>query len=292
MNADVLSRLKHVRRTATGFTALCPAHEDKQNSLSIDAGREGKILLHCFVGCSFQDVVAALGLKSEDLSTDIKPFMQGLKKKAREQSQRPREKEPTDENGLTLEHYAFSKRIPVDSLKKFGLFETEWHGKPAVGMPYYDRTNRLINTRIRKSISGDRFRWATTGGATCLYGLNEAPKYWRERGFAIIVEGESDCHSLWQIGIPAVGVPGASNWSDERDAKEFENVDPILVFIEADNGGDSMRAWAERSILRPRIRFVRLPNGIKDPSALYQESPGTFAQRIADAFVLAFNYRM
>lgn len=55
------------REDRTGGYARCPAHEDKRPSLSIREGRDGRILLHCFAGCSSGEVVAALGLTWGDL---------------------------------------------------------------------------------------------------------------------------------------------------------------------------------------------------------------------------------
>lgn len=56
----VLSRLDAVRRSGAGWVARCPAHEDREPSLSVGIGREGHVLLHCFAGCAFPDIVAAL----------------------------------------------------------------------------------------------------------------------------------------------------------------------------------------------------------------------------------------
>lgn len=39
---------------------VCPAHDDRKPSLSVTLGRTA-ILLHCFAGCSNDDVIAALG---------------------------------------------------------------------------------------------------------------------------------------------------------------------------------------------------------------------------------------
>lgn len=46
--------------------ALCPAHQDKTPSLSIREA-DGKILLHCWTGCSAVEVVEAIGLTINDL---------------------------------------------------------------------------------------------------------------------------------------------------------------------------------------------------------------------------------
>jgi hypothetical protein len=48
----VLTRLRRVRKSGAGWHALCPAHDDKHPSLSIKEG-EGKVLLFCHAGCTF-----------------------------------------------------------------------------------------------------------------------------------------------------------------------------------------------------------------------------------------------
>lgn len=65
----VLSRLSGVRRCGRGFIATCsaPEHKDRSASLSIAAGNDGRVLLHCFAGCSVDEVVAGLGLQRRDL---------------------------------------------------------------------------------------------------------------------------------------------------------------------------------------------------------------------------------
>ena len=64
----LLSRLNKVRRTGHGtWLACCPAHEDRSASLSVREADDGKILLHCFAGCSAHEVVAAAGLDLADL---------------------------------------------------------------------------------------------------------------------------------------------------------------------------------------------------------------------------------
>lgn len=40
--------------------ARCPAHGDQRPSLSIADGRDGRLLLRCFSGCDFRDVLATL----------------------------------------------------------------------------------------------------------------------------------------------------------------------------------------------------------------------------------------
>lgn len=72
---QVLERLQNVKQSGSGFIALCPAHPDKQRSLSVSE-KDGTILLKCFTGCKTEDIVVAIGLEMKDLflpSENIKP---------------------------------------------------------------------------------------------------------------------------------------------------------------------------------------------------------------------------
>jgi hypothetical protein len=67
MIADLLAKLERVRKTGQdSWSARCPAHDDRGPSLSI-RDVDGKILLHCFCGCSASEVVSAIGLEISDL---------------------------------------------------------------------------------------------------------------------------------------------------------------------------------------------------------------------------------
>ena len=64
----VLARLKKLkRRSENSWTACCPAHDDRNPSLSVSVGDDGRVLLNCFSGCSSDAVRAALGLEWRDL---------------------------------------------------------------------------------------------------------------------------------------------------------------------------------------------------------------------------------
>jgi hypothetical protein len=63
----VLSLLSGVKKSGVGFMACCPAHDDRSPSLSVKEGDDGRVLIHCFAGCTFNEVVASLGLNAADL---------------------------------------------------------------------------------------------------------------------------------------------------------------------------------------------------------------------------------
>lgn len=55
------------RRSGKGWQCRCPGHADRQASLSVSTGDDGRILLHCHAGCPTESVVAALGVAMADL---------------------------------------------------------------------------------------------------------------------------------------------------------------------------------------------------------------------------------
>ncbi len=65
---NLLSRLDGVKAKGKGrWGALCPAHPDKNPSLSVKETDDGTILLKCWSGCSALDVVQSVGLGIKDL---------------------------------------------------------------------------------------------------------------------------------------------------------------------------------------------------------------------------------
>ena len=69
---EVIAKLKGVKGNGNQYTALCPAHDDKNPSLAVSV-KDGKILLHCHARCSTESIVAALGLEMKDLFTEERP---------------------------------------------------------------------------------------------------------------------------------------------------------------------------------------------------------------------------
>ena len=66
MIEDILSRLEKVRKTgAQNWIACCPSHSDRGPSLTLRAESDGRILVHCFAGCDFEEIVEAVGLGYE-----------------------------------------------------------------------------------------------------------------------------------------------------------------------------------------------------------------------------------
>src|SRR5687768_18117177 len=65
---SLLSRLKKLKKTSPRtWLACCPAHEDRNPSMSVRLTEEGKTLLYCFAGCSSLDILGAVGMSIDEL---------------------------------------------------------------------------------------------------------------------------------------------------------------------------------------------------------------------------------
>lgn len=64
---DILRRLQGVKGGGGQWSARCPAHDDKRQSLSISQGKDGQVLLKCHAGCTVESITSALGIEVKDL---------------------------------------------------------------------------------------------------------------------------------------------------------------------------------------------------------------------------------
>jgi hypothetical protein len=55
------------KRNGNGWMVRCPAHDDRNGSLSVGEGRDGRILLHCHAGCKVEAICEAKGIALADL---------------------------------------------------------------------------------------------------------------------------------------------------------------------------------------------------------------------------------
>jgi len=74
-----------------------------------------------------------------------------------------------------------------------------------------------------------------------------------------VCEGELDSLVLRQIGIPAIAIPGASNWEDHW-VNVFEDLSRLYVFADADDAGQKLYERLRDKLSMPVLK-VRLPKG-------------------------------
>jgi hypothetical protein len=274
----VLDKADGVTRNGNRWVARCPVpgheHDDRNKSLSIAEGTTHPVVLKCFTGHRFEDIVAALGL-------DVGDLMAG----GEGGSSTPPKSHTSD--GVTIDAYAKHVGLPVAVLThpSVGLRDFKLSGTPVVRIPYLDRDGEEAAARWRVGLAkdGERFKWRR-GSKVMLYGLWRLHDAHEQGGFVFLVEGESDAQVLWHAGFPAVAVPGADNWRDERDAPHLDGIGVVYVVVEPDRGGERVLEWLGRSSIDGRARLVRL-DGVKDVRDLWLRDPDKdkFRQAVASA---------
>ena len=60
MTAETIAKALGGRKAGSGWTARCPAHDDRMPSLSIRDAEDNKVLVRCHAGCGQERVVTAL----------------------------------------------------------------------------------------------------------------------------------------------------------------------------------------------------------------------------------------
>jgi hypothetical protein len=242
-------------KSNTECDVRCPVHADVHPSLGVDLrinGRGPEILLHCrSQKCGRKEI-----LRSVDL-TDADRFFGSERK----EGALP---------GCSVAQYGSYKGLPEEFLTgdAVGLEDSEYWCRvtkmmvPAVKIPFFDeegyelRECARYRTGLEKTTPDTRMRATpkSRGGALTLYGRHGTEEA-QELGYVFVVEGESDCHTLWHYGEPAVGVPGVQNWRPEW-AEFLEGIDRVFVFVEDEAGEKLWRALLECPTLGNRVRRV------------------------------------
>jgi hypothetical protein len=187
---------------------------------------------------------------------------------------------------LTVAALADAKRLPAGFLAELGLGDMARGG---VAIPYYGPSGEDIAVKSRTTVkAGDGSYWPK-GKPLAAYGQ------WRidgasKAGFLILVEGESDCWTLWYHGLPALGLPGA-NTVKTLLREHVEAVQTVYVHREPDNGGSAFLSGAVERLadlgFKGKAFELRMPDGIKDPADLHAQDPKCFEERLRQAIQIS-----
>ena len=275
----VLERAEGVYETGSGWLVRCPLPDhgqsrgDRNPSVSVTEGDDGRALVKCQAGCETGDIVAAWGLTMADLFERRSGYGGGG-------SYIPSENGSTDQPA-TLENYAAYVGLPVEHLEGLSLGQYYRLGKPAVRMPYLDEAGeKVLLVRSRVSLTGKPKILTRKGDKHRLYGLWKLEEA-RKAGYAVLVEGESDAQTLWFHGLPGVGIPGANGWKAEW-APELAGIDRLYFVVEDEAGEKCWRKLAQTPEIRDRLHRVELESA-KDVSELHKRDPDRFEERLREA---------
>lgn len=247
-------RLRGVRKGPRDWSALCPAHDDRNPSLTFRADARG-IRFHCHAGCSRASVLAAMNLEESDV---FEPDDSRNRRASIERTYAYR-----DENGKVL--YQVVRLFPK------GFYQR----RPATPLdPPGDVTRDPDGGKWIKGLKGPDGKPVRR----VLYRLPEVNEAVAARRMVIVVEGEKDADALSGLGVVATTSPqGAGKWNDSF-AQPLVNAARIVVCPDndppptnpSDKGypgqrhvADVVRSLQKAGIPSERIRVVEFP-GCKD----------------------------
>jgi hypothetical protein len=182
----------------------------------------------------------------------------------------------------TVEALSEAKRLPADFLKELGLRDLPGGG---VAIPYNDATGEEIALKQRTALKAKEGSYWPKGQPLAAYGLWRLDEAHRV-GFLIVVEGESDCWSLWHHRLPALGLPGAGV-ARTLEREHVEAVAEVYVHREPDLGGGQFVEGVRRRLadlgFAGKAYELRMPEGVKDPADLHARDPEGFKAALEEA---------
>lgn len=219
----VLAKLPDAKRTGKGWSARCPAHDDRRASLSISEGDNGGVVLHCHKGCGPSAVVAALGLSLADLMP-------------------PRT--------------AVARR-PASNGKPRIVARYDYHdeaGRLLFQVVRFDPKD----FRQRRPKPGGGWDWSVKGVRVVPYRL---PKLLANpKRAAFVVEGEKDVDALADIGVLATcNAGGAGKWTAEHAKYLAGRI--VVILPDNDEPGRRHAEQVAASLhgVAAAVRIVELP---------------------------------
>lgn len=253
------ARTGPTKPTRRGFMARCPAHEDRNPSLSVDVADDGRVLVNCRAGCRTDVVLERSGLKFADLepphlSADGPAHRGAPRRRPSAASLRPSERSfdsldaaaQAIASGLGGEQTVHPYELYADQLS-FAVVR--------VDLPDGSK-------RIRPVQPGQDGRWR--------YGLPEVGRplfrSWMIREGdepVLVVEGEKCAQAAVDVGLNATTSVGGSSAASKSDWSVLAGLQVVLV---PDND-DAGRAYVsdvgrllDRLVPPAIVRLLELPD--------------------------------
>lgn len=241
-----------VRRSGAGWSAKCPAHDDRNPSLSIATGDDGRCLVNCHAGCESKDVVSALGLDMKDLMRERKKRPAKSKKKLTSRTSPP-----------TPDAFATPDEAVAALERTLGLCTRRW--------VYADASGEPIGEIVRWDAAGERKQirpvskrdngWAIEAmpeprPVLHLPEISELP----DGAWVYVCEGEKAVDAARAVGVVATTSAGGAEAASKTDWSPMKNK-VVVILGDNDDAGERYADQVADLCRRARadeIRIVRL----------------------------------
>lgn len=233
------------KRSGKGWQVRCPAHDDRNPSLSIDAGDDGRVLVNCHAGCTIDAVCRALAIAQADLFPDRM-------------------------NGNTHAMHTHKKARTYPTLDAAIASAARLTGGEHAGTWNYrtgDGADAFHVFRFNLADGSKQFRPVHHNGAGFVLGdppgmlplyrlpdLQGASRVW-------ITEGEKAADAARSIGLTATTSAHGSKSASKTDWRPLAGKE-VLILPDGDEAGEHYAASVAAILhgLGCKVRIVRLPD--------------------------------
>lgn len=211
--ALVLSKCEGVRKHGGYWMARCPAHDDREASLSVSEGSEHPVVIKCHAGCPPEAVLDAWGLSWAHLST---PLDERRKGEWTPHGEAVAVYDYVDETGFLLYQVCRTadKQFPV---------------------------------RVPDALRPSGYRWTLGDTRRVLYRLPKVISAIALGETVYVCEGEKDVHALERAGVTATTIPGGSAAWRQEYAHVFRDAH-VIIIADADKPGRRLARQVEAAI--------------------------------------------
>jgi putative DNA primase/helicase len=263
----LLGRLPDARKSGNGWSARCPAHEDRKASLSVSETDDGIVLLKCHAGCDTDQIVEAIGLKLRDLFPEQPDWAARRIARNGRSHGKPRAERPPPRAERPLgegQTFATARDALAALDRQLGRHSCYWTYTDSTGSPtgIVVRWDRPEGKTIRPvSRRGDGWVIGAMPEPRPLYRLPEVLAAEAAQP-VLVVEGEKAAVAAQSIGFTSTTSSGGSQAAAKTDWSPLAGKE---VWILPDNDAPG-RKYAETvaNILAklspaPAVRVVELP---------------------------------
>lgn len=197
----------------------------------------------------------------------------------------------------TLSELLLQKGITKDELREVGLTKEGEKGiaydrfRGRIMFPLFDSAGRVIGFSGRLLVDDPNAPKYLNSPETelfkkseMLYGLDRAKRAMREKGFALLVEGQMDLIMCHQSGLNNTVATSGTALSEQHLDMIKRFVPKVIISFDADGAGRkaSERVWNMALQKDFEVNVITMPLG-KDPADALRENPKALDEAISDA---------
>lgn len=165
--------------------------------------------------------------------------------------------------GSSLLDYLTSRGLTEETIRRFqlgavvglpeGSEDQQYHGRLAI--PYLSPTG-VTALRFRAGPGQDGPKYLQPPGTHA--GIYNTEVVLEPRSWICVTEGEVDCMSITQAGLPCVGYPGVSTW-ESFHRHIFDGYESVVILADGDDTGLKFANRVAEKVNMPRV--LQMPPG-------------------------------